>query len=91
MSLKLYHIEQDVNTGYDTYSDAIVCTESEEEARKWHPMGKYDYAEATKDDYEKKYDKYGSWCKKEYVKVTYIGEAKEGMEAGIVCASFHAG
>lgn len=30
---KLYLIWQKVHTGYDTYSDAVVCAESEEEAR----------------------------------------------------------
>jgi hypothetical protein len=30
---KLYRIWQDVNINYDTYDEAVVCAESEEEAR----------------------------------------------------------
>ena len=80
--MKLFKISQDINNDYDTFSDAIVCAENEEEARKMHPKGFYNY----------KYDKdYGTWVKKEHVKVEYIGEAKKGMKRGVVCSSFNAG
>ena len=96
--MKLFIISQDVNTDYATYSDAVVCAESEEEARKIHPDGEYDYKEtandnpyADKDEYIKADRDYGTWAKKEFVNVEYIGEAKEDMEKGVVCSSFHAG
>ena len=88
--MKIYTISQNVNTEYDTYSDAIVVAENEDEARKIHPDGDYDYKEAgtiaLKADREN-----GTWAKKKYVIVEYIGEAKEGMKKGVICASFHAG
>ena len=31
------------------------------------------------------------WCAPQHVKVTLIGEATDGTEAGIICASFNAG
>lgn len=36
----LYHISQDINTGYDTYSDAVVCALNAEMARDIHPANK---------------------------------------------------
>ncbi len=34
----------------------------------------------------------GCWAKNaEQVDAEYLGEAKEGTEAGVICASFHAG
>lgn len=90
-TLKLFRISQDVNGRYDTYSDAIVCATGEEEAKRIHPNGEFDYVEDSSSDFEKFDRDYGTWAKKKYVKVEYIGEAKEGMEKGVVCASFHAG
>jgi len=106
--MKIYKISQNINLGYDTYSDAIVIAENEEEAKKIHPNGTYDYHEDSKDEREEATKKshyfcvnieeyarvdevYGSWAKKEFVNVEYVGEAKEGSKKGVVCASFHAG
>lgn len=97
--MKLFKISQDVNNEYDTYSEAIVCAENEEEAIKIHPNGEYDYPEGKKNPYldedderfEKADEDYGSWSKKKHVKTEYIGEAKEDLKKGVVCASFHAG
>lgn len=78
--MKLYLISQDENDGYDTYDSAVVCAGSEDEARKINP----DYGEWGRN--------YGSWCSSpDKVTVRHIGEAVEGMEPGIVLASFHAG
>ena len=35
--MNLYHIKQTTVKGYDTYSDAVVCAESKEEAKTIHP------------------------------------------------------
>ena len=35
--LKIFKISQNVNTEYDTFSDAIVIVESEEDAKRIHP------------------------------------------------------
>jgi hypothetical protein len=73
--MKLYHISQTTNTGYDTYSDAVVSTETEQEAKEWPIGGKYHI---------------DSWARPEDVKVEYLGEAAEGVK-GLICESFHAG
>jgi hypothetical protein len=80
--MKLYHISQTQNNDYDTYSDLVVCTESEEEARNIHPA---QWSENPWNDSS-------TWCRSpDQVKVEYIGEAASHLEKGIVCASFHAG
>jgi len=96
--MKLFLISQNVNTDYDTYSDAVVCAKNEEEAKGIHPNGELNYKEhqhpnpyAKEGEYEKCDEDYGTWSRKVYVKVEYIGEAKEGSEKGVICASFHAG
>ena len=90
--MKIYLISQNVNNNYDTYDSAVVIAENEEEARKIHPEGTYDYPEESKKSEYKKMDSdYGSWVRKKYVIVKYVGEAKEGSEKGVVCASFNAG
>lgn len=87
--MNIYKISQGVNNDYDTYDSAIVCAENEEEAKKIHPRGEYDYKE--KNDDIKEEENYGSWAKKEFVEVEYIGVAKEGLEKGVIVASFNAG
>lgn len=87
--MKIYKISQNVNNDYDTYSDAVVFAENEDEARLIHPDGTYSYKE---EEVNSTCDRnYGTWAKKEYVKVEYVGEAHEGSKVGVICASFHAG
>jgi hypothetical protein len=82
--MKLYLLSQNQNTGYDTYSDLVVCAKDEEEARHIHPS---QYKDNPWADYS-----YSTWCMcPEDVDVEYIGEASEHLKKGIVCASFHAG
>lgn len=94
--MKLWKISQNVNGGYDTYSDAVVAAETEEEARHMHPSGYYFWEDrrwtATRKD-GTKYDEgnYGSWATPDQVKVDLLGEACEGISAGMICESFHAG
>jgi hypothetical protein len=101
--MKLFFISQNINHDYDTYSDAVVCAKSKEEARKINPAGFYPYDEKTKtfhwwsnigtvvEQYEPS-NLCGTWANKlEDVKVEYIGEAKKGMKKGVICSSFHAG
>jgi hypothetical protein len=80
--MKLYHVSQSENDDYDTYSDFVVCAESEDEALHTHPAQWRDNAWKTSD----------VWCKSpEQVEVVYLGEADPSLEKGIICASFHAG
>lgn len=83
--MNLYKISQTVNNGWDTYDSAIVAAENEEEARRTYPSG---YAEKEWWNDNRSY----SWCSTlEQVKVEFIGVAKEGIEKGVIVASFNAG
>ena len=76
--MKLWRISQTANDNYDTFDSAVVAAKTEDEARLIHPGG-----------YGKGYE--GCWAKPEKVSVEYIGEARTGMEAGVIVASFNAG
>ncbi len=79
--MKLFKISQTENTNYDTYDSAIVAALDEEAARNIRPSASYDWD-----------DSYSPWCQSPTaVTVEYIGEAKEGTEAGVILASFNAG
>jgi len=80
--MNLYHISQDVNHWYDTFSDVVVAAETEDAARLTSPSDLCKWTKA---------DDYSSWAKPEQVKVKLLGKALEGTEAGVICASFHAG
>tara|TARA_B110000503_G_scaffold37341_1_gene61080 strand:+ start:2755 stop:2982 length:228 start_codon:yes stop_codon:yes gene_type:complete len=75
--MKLFFISQDENGGFDTYSDAVVAAPDEETARNISPS-------------ERSY-MIDEWCDPKYVTVRYIGEAAEGVDQGVICASYHAG
>ena len=90
--MKLYKISQKVNNDYDTYNEAVVCAENEHEARKIHPNGELNYAEEETNGSNEKADRnYGTWAKKRYVVVEYIGEADNDIKKGVIVASFNAG
>lgn len=86
--MKLYLISQNKNNDYDTYSSAVVCAESEEEAKLIHPCSwvEKDWLIDTG-----RIGNYGDWAHPDKVQVEYLGEACESLERGVVCASFHAG
>ena len=79
----LYLISQNVNNGLETYDSAVVCAESEEEARLTHP------------NFRKNWDgrptSCDTWCNAQDVKVELVGIANDTAEIGVVCASFNAG
>ena len=78
--MKLFKISQSERCGYDTHDSAIVAAEDEDDAASIHPgYGKWD-------------DKYGSWASSPAkVCVEYLGEATDGIERGVIIASFNAG
>jgi hypothetical protein len=77
--MKIYHVSQNKESGYHTYPDFVVCAESEEEARNTHPSGD--------NDNWKEWSR--SWCKSpKYVEAECLGEAREGLEKGIICSYF---
>jgi hypothetical protein len=77
--MKLYKLSQSVNNDYDTYSDAVVAAETAKLARQINPDGTNDKCSPR------------LWCHQRYVKVECIGKAADGIKAGLICASFHAG
>lgn len=86
--MNLYLISQNEFSGYDMFDSAVVCAESEESARKIHPYeGRSWIDPSTVWD-----DSCGSWCSSpDKVTAVLIGIASEGMEKGVVLASFNAG
>jgi hypothetical protein len=77
--MKLWKISQNVNNDYDTFDSAVVAAETEDEARNTTPC------------FEDEEDIEREWASPEDVEVEYLGEAKEGTSAGIICSSFNAG
>jgi hypothetical protein len=76
--MKLYKISQKLFKGCDS---AVVCAENEQEATKEHPKGIWlSY-----------YAPGGVWTLHEDAKLEYLGEAKEGMEKGVICDNFTVG
>jgi hypothetical protein len=84
--MKLFRISQIENNGYDTYDSAVVVAESAEAAQLLNPM----YGDSGIVDDGLKWGN-SCWVGPEFVSVEYLGEAAEGMRAGIICASFNAG
>jgi hypothetical protein len=84
--LKIYKIWQEEHNDWDTYDSAIVCAESEEEAKRMR-------LSIEERDLKELYPncQYASWVIPEMVKVEYIGEAKEGLKKGVIVASYNAG
>lgn len=86
--MKLWLIEQDVNNNYDTYDSAVVAAEDEDAARDTWPSG---YGDETTRQIYAAGKRYSSWAPFDKVKATYLGEARDGMPAGVLCSSFNAG
>ena len=99
--MKLYLISQSINSGYDTYDSAVVAAENEQAAKETYPAIN-DFVYTYHDNswwwawppkfMNEERESGGSWaCKPSQVDVEYIGEAAEGTEAGVICASFNTG
>lgn len=79
----LYFISQNINTGYDVFTEAVVTADSFEEAQKIRPDGRLDPYDIHEDH---------GWTTPENVHVELIGRAEECIAAGkVICASYHAG
>ena len=81
--MKLWLIWQNVNNGYDTYSDAVVAAETAEQAILTSP--------SSGPGWDGKDEDWSSWCSSKDVQVKYLGEAVEGTLADVICSSFHSG
>ena len=91
--MNLYLLTQTVNCGYDTYDSCVVCAESAEEAKTYHPNSqdrwinnKWIYPDTLSPEWGN-----GSWAIFECVTATLIGSAVAGTKPGVVIASFNAG
>lgn len=88
--MKLWHISQTVNSGWDTYDSAVVAAETEEDARNIHPSDNEVYKRpATIWD-----RRFSDWAfSPEQVVVEMIGTAEPGKYPApcVIVASFNAG
>jgi hypothetical protein len=75
--MKLFLLTRPDSCGYDEYDSAVVAAVSRQAAAKTNPSG------STEDG--------GSWVPLSKVKVEYLGAARRGTKAGVICASFNAG
>lgn len=82
--MKIYKLSQEVNIGYDTYSDCVVIAESTEDAKTIHPN---EYCKPENGD---KWD-VSTWAPQDRIMVEDIGIAHDDQKRGVVCASFNAG
>lgn len=81
--MNLYLISQSQWTGYDTFDSAVVCAESEDQARDMHPGGGASVSARLRD---------GDWASSpEHVSVRFLGVASPDLQQCVVCASFNAG
>ena len=84
--MNLYHISQDEFSGYDTYSDAVVCAPDEQTARNMDPRTGKPIRSGQREYY------WDEWCSSpEMVTVKFLGKADSTVQPGVVCASYHAG
>ena len=84
--MKLFLISQKENDGHDTYSRAVVCAEDERDAKSMlpdidgEPLMRF-----------KAHDLETNWAfTLDAVAVKLLGDAADGIPAGVVCASFNA-
>lgn len=91
--MKLWHISQTARAAYDTFDSAIVAAETEEDARNTHPSD--DSLWSDKSNKESRWRRSSlsfTWCEcPDQVAVRLVGDAVEGTERGVICASFNAG
>lgn len=89
--MKLWHIFQHVNLGYDTCSGAVVAAETAEEAVRTHPSGKSGSAAEYEGHWPETVGHYTAWAPPQDVVAELIGEAAPHITAGVILASFNAG
>lgn len=96
--MKLWRLSQSENNGWDTYDSAVVAAETAEDAIRVSPDGdewidgKWKTVIKSGPRAGECYTAYcHGWCSPDKVSVTLIGEAADGVKAGVICASFNAG
>jgi hypothetical protein len=100
--MNIYRISQNINDRYDTYDSAVVCAETEDEARKIHPSpftkfwrdNKWFGIDVNGKEYQSSDGYSSNWVTGDNlkeIKIEYIGVAKDGIEKGVIVSSFNAG
>ena len=94
-NLYLIHASEEY-LGYDTYDSAVVCANSEQEAKCIHPDGDYIFINerfvGKESGHVAPSGYLFGWVHPKDVQVTVIGVAAKGMQPGtVVCASYNAG
>lgn len=94
--MNLYLLTQTVNTDYDTYDVCVVAAATLAEAHRTHPGPYYVWAENVGWRWRDRSDlvtmRDTTWAPElRQIKVRLLGKAAPDVEAGVVCASFHAG
>jgi hypothetical protein len=80
--MKLFLLQQEENTSWDTYDSIVVCAIDEEDAKTIDPYG----------DVFIPVKYLGTWAKtKEGIICTEIGQASIDLKRGVVIGSFNAG
>ena len=89
--LYLYHVTQEENIGYDTFSDIVVAAYSKKDAAKIHPYR--DIYGILDEHNNNAWDYCSTWASSpKHVNVTKIGKASKNItQPDVICASFHAG
>lgn len=89
----LYLVSQDVNLSFTYYDSFVVCCNTAQEARMYHPEGYLASivdGEANEKGYKQWWDN-GYWVSRDQldkVKVQHIGKALDSVPYGVVCDSF---
>ena len=83
--VNIYLISQMKVQGYDIYDSAVVVAESEADARSIHPSGTDAPVVLSRS-----VETWDTWCSQRDVEVKEIGVIFEGMDRGVICASFNA-
>lgn len=93
--LKIYLLEHPTGgNGYDSYDACVVVALDEWHARRIHPSEKALDPKVLPYDPWKNEWAIEAWLPPadvEKIKVTYLGEAQAGLEAGCILGSFNAG
>jgi hypothetical protein len=93
---KLERGDPNVEAEWDTFTAAVVCAKSEEDARLMHPRPGYKWVLSTpgwimtRPDGQSEGD-IGEWVHPDDVKITLLGKAASSAKPGIILTSFLAG
>jgi hypothetical protein len=80
--MKLWKLSQTDNGAYDTYDSCVVAADTEDQAKATHPSGRDEPFPSWRIDWASEPSK---------VMCQYLGEAADGVPAGVICASYNAG